>query len=222
MKYINTYELFEAAAPLNNELIKKRIVDFLGMMFKSQGMNADKYKKWLNETYKIDPQPLINKIKEIQTKNVCDQLPNILAGIKGDEFAKYIDLKINSLIKEFVTLQFTTGAAKGKKSLIKAGYMLSGKEGLAKEAFKKYKSNQIPRGQKDLIDSLTEYSYNLGSDVSKAIRLDSNGSSSELPEIQTYSANIRKWEDQYDSYFKNKDKILMSYLNTVTSAIWEA
>jgi hypothetical protein len=222
MKHIEGYELFEAAAPINNELIKQRIVKKLDTWFKSQGMHADEFKKWLKETYKIDPQPMIDRIKAIETKAACDQLPNILAGIKGDEFAKYIDEKLNSLIREFVTAQFTTGIAKGKQSFVKTRYMLSGKEGLAKEAFKNYKSNKIGEGQKDLIDSLTGYTYNLGTNISQAIRLDPAGSSDELPEIKAYSDSIRKWEKQYDSYFSNGDKILMTYLNTLTSAIWEA
>jgi hypothetical protein len=62
----------------------------------------------------------------------------------------------------------------------------------------------------------------MGSDISQAIRLDPGASSDELPEMQSYSAAVRKWEDGYDSHFTDRDKILTSYLDAVTTAIWES
>jgi hypothetical protein len=40
--------------------------------------------------------------------------------------------------------------------------------------------------------------------------------------MKAYSAAIRKWEDEYDSYFSDRDKILMTYLDAVATAVWES
>ena len=83
------------------------------------------------------------------------------------------------------------------------------------------KTKKLTEGGTALIDTLTGLIYSLGTDVSQGIRLDPAGSSDELPEMKAYSAAIRKWEDEYDSYFSNQDKILMTYLDAVATAIWE-
>jgi hypothetical protein len=252
MKHINTYELFEAAAPLSPadaryenipfvnpkpsdvEAAKKRIAIEIGYLIEPVygKSKTEGSKKWLKEEYKIDLQPLINSIKEFEIKASCDQIPNVLRGVKGMDFAKYVDNKINSMIKDFTTKVFTEGGGKGKVTLIKTAYLRSGKDGLAKDIFKKYKNSELSTGQEILIDNLSRYSSELSYAISKGIRRNVDvihtGTSFKageyVPEMEQYKNNIRKWEDGYDSYFKtnNKDKTVLAYLGNVTSAIWEA
>lgn len=249
MKHINTYELFEAAQlsltdakaanlpfvnpkPSDVEAAKKRIAIEIGYIFDLGKSVTERSKKWLREEYKIDLQPLINSIKEFEIKASCDQIPNVLRGVKGLDFAKYVDSKINSMLKDFTTKVFTEGGGKGKVTVIKTAYLRSGKEGLAKDIFKKYKNSELSFGQKILIDNLSRYSSELGYAISKGIRRDvdiihtetTQKSGERIPEMEQYENNIRKWVDDYDSYFKtnNKDKTVLAHLGNVTSAIWEA
>ena len=226
MKHVATYELFEAQTQPNTEAIKKRISDKFARLAKQAAQYPSSpeeiAKAWIKKKYGIDLGALLTELIDFVTKASYEQIPNILTGVKGDDFARYVDGKVAYMLKEFTKKAFTTGPARGKAGLIKTAYLLSGKKGLAKDAFRDYKAKKLTEGATALIDTLTGLVYNLSSDISQAIRLDPAGSSTELPEMQKYSAAISKWEDGYDSYFTNRDKILASYLDAVTTAIWEA
>ena len=226
MRHIDTYELFEAQAQIPTEAIKRRIADRFARLAKQASLYPsspeETAKAWIKKKYGIDLEALLTELTKFATKASYEQIPNILNGVKGEDFARYVDGKVAYILKDFTKKAFTAGGARGKAGIIRTAYLISGKKGLAKDAFRDYKSKKLTEGATALIDTLTGMVYNLGNDISQAIRLDPDGGSNELPEMKGYSAAIRRWEDQYDSYFTNKDKILTSYLDAVTTAIWES
>lgn len=226
MRHIEEYELFEALARPNTEAMKKRISDRFGRLTKHASLypnsSSEKAKAWIKKQYGIDLGALLTELTAFATKASHEQIPNILNGVKGEDFARYVDGKVASILKDFTKRSFSAGPAKGKAGMIRAAYLISGKKGLAKDAFRDYKAKKLPEGAGELIGALTGFVYSLGAEISQASRLDPGASSDELPEMKGHSAAIRRWQDQYDSHFTNRDKILISYLDAVTTAIWES
>jgi len=226
MRHLEEYELFEALAQPNMEAIRRRIADRFARLARQAAQTPtspeERAKKWIKTKYDIDLGAFLEELTSFITKASSDQIPNILRGVKGEDFAKYIDPKVISMLKDTTKKAFTTGGAKGKAGMIRTAYVLGGKKGLVKDAFKEYKAKKLTEGATALIDTLTGLIYRLGTDVSQGMRLDPAGSSDELPEMKPYSAAIRKWEDGYDSYFSDRDKILMTYLDAVATAVWES
>jgi hypothetical protein len=223
MKYVKQYELYEGAAAPNPSEIKLRIKNKISkVLFQDSGYSGTETKKWLKSKFDIDIQPLLNKIRDFEIEAVNSQLNNILSGVKGLEFAKYVDMKVKGIIKEYVKQAFETGPAKGKSKWIKGKYAFSGgKDGLDKEIVSLYKSGELKDGPKELIRDLILYVSNLGNSVSQAIRLKPGGGSDELPEMAQYSKSIRKWADDYDKGFSNDEATLIAYIKTATTTIWE-
>ena len=225
MKYIREYELYEGAATPNPAAIKLRIKNKIEkVIFQESGYSGKETKKWLKSKFDIDIQPLLNKIRDFEIEATSSQLNNILSGVKGLEFAKYVDMKVKAIIKEYVKQAFETGPAKGKAKWIKGKYAFSGgKDGLDKEIISLYKKGELKEGPKELIADLISCVSRLGTEVSQAIRygIDPRSSSDELPEMIQYSKSIRKWADDYDKGFANDEATLISYIKTATTPIWE-
>lgn len=225
MRHLEEYELFEALAQPNMEVIKKRLTNRLTDDISMDALNNNAYDaiRWLKAKYKVDLSPLIVTLRTFLIKSSCDQLPNILRGVKGAEYAKYVDTRVNAILKDFTAKQFAT-VAKGKKGVIKMGYLRSGQKGLIKDIMSKYNSNKFKIGQKALIEALIDWIYRLSVDISQGIRLNTNPGSNggEYPDIAAYSDDIEKWADDYDKYHNDENKMLMAYLDSVTKVIWEA
>lgn len=223
MRHIKEYELYEGAATPNTAAIKSRIKTKIEkVLFQESSYSGTETKKWLKSKFDIDIQPLLNRIRDFEIEAVNSQLPNILSGVKGLEFSKYVDMKVKGIIKEYVKQAFETGPAKGKSKWIKGKYVFSGgKDGLDKEIISLYKGGKLKDGPKELIADLIACVSSLGNAVSQAIRLKPEGGSEEIPEMTPYSKLIRKWADDYDKGFVNGEAMLISYIKTATTPIWE-
>jgi hypothetical protein len=223
MKYIKQYELYEGAATPNPAAVKSRIKNKIEkVLFQESSYSGTETKKWLKSKFDIDIQPLLNKIRDFEIEAVSSQLNNILSGVKGLEFSKYVDMKVKAIIKEYVKQAFETGPAKGKAKWIKGKYAFSGgKDGLDKEIISLYKGGELKEGPKELISDLIACVSGLGNAVSQAIRLKPDSGSDEIPEMTQYSKLIRKWADDYDKGFANDEATLIAYIKTATTPIWE-
>jgi len=221
MKRITTFALFEASAPaqVSMETIKKRLTDEVSLNISPDGLPdaASDTLRWLRNEYKIDLSPLIKTLRDFIIKSACDQIPNILHGVKGDEYAKYLDFNIKAILKDFAAKQFA--AVPGKRKLLKTAYLRSGQQGLAKDILNKYKTHRLSEGEKSLIDAMIYKISSLSVTISQGIRLD-HTFGEQYPDIAPYADAIFKWQDEYDSYFNDDNKTLVAYLDSVTQGIW--
>ena len=218
MKHIQNYELFEGEttpAKTNvkpNRLFKNELPTIMKSSF-TPDYDGLKSGKWLKDEYDFDLIPLMTQLNKFTAKAVVDQYPNISRGVRAVDFAKYMETNVNKLVSEYVKKVFN-GKAKGKKTVIKALYLLSGKDGFVKDLATKYKNKKMNNGQTNLVKTLMDHA-DLGNEILKL------SNSPFIKKIEAENNGIKKWVSEYNKHFTDKNKLLMTALSSVGSGIWD-
>ena len=211
MKHIQNYELFEGVGPLAKQSLKSKLPNIQVTTFIPDGSGINSG-KWLKEEYDFDLGPLMTQLNKFAVKATTDQYPNMIKGVKGEEFAKYMDVSVNKLVSEYVKKIFN-GPAKGKKMVIKGLYILGGKEKFVKDLADKYLNKKMGVGQRNLIETILDHST-LGTSILEILK------KGPITETEAEKKAIGKWITEYNSYFKDKNKHMNAILSSIASGIW--
>ena len=228
MRILKSYLLFEKLNPQQDEQAKARIKTRVEELFKDL-MNRSTIKNltiWVKDEAGLDLNIIVDDIKNLIIKSGTEQWPNIKQGLKGEEYAKYIECQIGKIYNQSISKYLSGAKGWAKKKFIKAKYFKSGKQGFIKELLDQVLNKKgSSEDMKDSIDSfvqLTRMIMYASTPISQGARVIPDGGSNEYPEIQSISSLIRKWDDSYSDYFDNNiETIYTNWLNSIANAIWD-
>ena len=223
-QFIQTYtQLFEGLAGTDLTKAQARITARLQRELKIGDATTNDYRTadWIKKEIGLDLSVFLTQIRNFIINASIAQIPNVLAGVKAVDFAKYINTEINRQTTEYIKNAFH-GVAASKKILLKTRYVFGGSKSLANDIYSKIKdpNSNLDAGVRPIIDMFITIGPYLSIIISHGLRIDVNGHDIAL--IQPYVQNIIKWENDYLSYFNTlaKDTRLMAYITSATAGIW--